>query len=274
VGVSNRAYASKVFPPSRPESRGVRRADSPVDDKLLLTTSCARVPPGTTTGTGKILAVRMTVRGSININRQPRGNYYFFLINRTDNPTDPGPVPVVGLPWGNGFAAPSQQDGQGFVGFVLYDRDRTGGTYGVFSCEVNDVLQNPVNGIFLPLGPPDRILVVPQAGESTLAFQLDLGRLPNPNARYVQLNIIATNNLPQGVDNVVKYWDAIGDSTSGDIIRTYVLLDTTQNPTVTNSQQIGTAQEIPNDVRDRVQPGTIDDPDIDIVDWQAEIRNP
>jgi hypothetical protein len=214
----------------------------------------------------------MTVRGSININRQPTGNYYFFVINRTDTPSDPGPVPVVGIPWGNGFAAPAQQGSQGFVGYVSYDRDRSAGTYGVFTALVNGVLQDPVLGIFNPLGPPDRI-TTPPSGDANLAFQVDLGRLPNPDARYVQLNMIATNITPQGVDSVPKYWDALGDSRSGDFLRNYILLDTTQNQTLRNADQIGTAQEVANDVRDRDLPGTIDDPDIDIIDWQAEIRN-
>jgi hypothetical protein len=239
---------------------------------LLLTVQCARVPADSGTRTGKLLVVRMTVRGSININRQPTGNYYFFVINRTDTPSDPGPVPVVGIPWGNGFAAPAQQGSQGFVGYISYDRARSAGTYGVFTALVNGVLQDPVLGIFNPLGPPDRI-TTPPSGDANLAFQIDLGRLPNPDARYVQLNMIATNITPQGVDSVPKYWDALGDSRSGDFLRNYILLDTTQNQTIRNADQIGTAQEVANDVRDRDLAGTIDDPDIDIIDWQVEIRN-
>jgi hypothetical protein len=239
---------------------------------------CARVPPGSVTGTDKILVVSFTVRGALDINRQPSGNYYYVLINRTNNQFDPGPAPVVGPPWGNGFAAPETASAQGFVGFVRYSREEGATGVGVYSCQVGGQLLNPALGSFTPLGPPDNVQT-PQPGDSTLSFQLDLARLPNANMRYLQINILATNVLPQGADNTTKYWDALGDGRNGTDTGTgggltnYVILDTETNQIVTNSQQVGGTQEPANDVRNGLGP-VVDDATLDIVDWTIQLRDP
>lgn len=243
---------------------------------LSLTSSCARVPAGSTVGTGsKLIEVTFRTRGSININQQPTGNYYFVLINRTDNQTDPGPAPVVALPWGNGFAAASQSDAQGFVGFVRFDRTQGSSGYGVYSCLVNGVLHNPTENIFTPLGAPDAVLILPQEGQpnsDTVSFRLDLGRLPNPSARFLQINILTTNNLPQGATDASKIWDALGNGGVGGFLNGYITMDTTQNRTLTNADLIGDAQEPANDVRDHLN-GLVDDASLDIVDWSITIRD-
>ncbi|GAB4453724.1 MAG: hypothetical protein OHK0029_07040 [Armatimonadaceae bacterium] len=233
---------------------------------------CARVPGGGDTEGGKLLEVTVRFRGPVDINRIPRGNYYFVLINRTDNQGDAGPVPVVSLPWGNGFAAPSQPDSQGFVGFVRFDREQGATGYGVYSTEVNGVLLNPVEGIFTNLGAPDAVLVQPGPNQAsdTLSFRLDLRRLPNPDARWVQLNILSTNNIPQGADDAPKVWDALGNGAVGGFINGFVVLDTTQNRILRNDDLVGDAQEPEGDVRDHLGP-LVNDPSLDIVDWQIRI---
>jgi hypothetical protein len=241
-----------------------------------LVSGCARVPAANSAGTrSKLIEVTFRTRGAVNINQLPNGNYYFVLLNRTDNQTDPGPAPVVALPWGNGFAAASQPDAQGFVGFVRFDRAQGATGYGVYSALVNGTLRNPVENIFTPLGAPDAVLILPQPGQAnsdTVSFRLDLGRLPNPEARFLQLNILTTNNLPQGATDAPKVWDALGNGAVGGFLNGFITIDTTQNRTLTNADLIGDAQEPANDVRDHLGP-LVDDASLDIVDWNITIRD-
>jgi hypothetical protein len=240
---------------------------------------CARVPTTNRPNTSKVLVVSFTTRGPLDINRQPQGSYYFVLINRADSPTDPGgPAPVIGPPWGNGFAAAPTQDGQGFIGFVLYSRDQgLINNVGVYSSQIGGQLVDPRTlrlGGFTSLGPPDRLPNgTPQDGDTTLTFQLDLGRLPQSERRFLQINVIATDVLPNSPESVAKRWDALGDGTQTGSLNNWITIDTSTNQTLTNSQITGTSQEIPNDVRDRLGPVT-DDASLDIIDWTFQIRDP
>lgn len=240
--------------------------------------SCARVPESRTgTTRAKQLVVQFRLRGPVDINRQPVGAYYFVVINRTDNPTDSGPAPVTGTPWGNGFAAPRQDGAQGFVAFVLHSREVGINNNYLVATSTNAqgqlVLPVTINALTAPkLGAPDFAdVVVP--GSDTLGFRLDLSRLPLPGTRYVQINIIATDRLPQGADDVAKRWDALGDGRDTSSLTSYITLDTRQNTVITNDQQIGSQKEPQDDVRDRQLPQTIDDPSLDIVDWRFQIRD-
>jgi len=247
----------------------------------LLAGGCARYPKSETGGsTSKLLVVTMTMRGAIQINRPGGGNFYYVLINRTDNASDPGPVPVIGLPWGNGFAAPSQPNGQGFVAIVRYN----GHVSGLGGYDVNTPTDASGNLLdvttfgpdtFPSIGPPDVATPV-NPGDTTLGFQLDLGRLPQSvrNARYIQINMIATDKTPQGVSEVSKLWDALGDGTQSGYRNFFVTLDATQNQTLTNAQmQPGGPQEPSGDVFDRGSFAPIDDASLDIVDWTIQIRD-
>jgi hypothetical protein len=225
---------------------------------------CARFPEDRDDGgRGKQLVVTLRVRGQIQPPDAQTPYYYFVLINRTDNLNDAGPAPVVERPWGNGFAAPAQPGAQGFDAFVRYDRFQPQGGYGVYRVE-----GNPVNAVFLPLGRPDAY-TTPQRGEATLSFRLDLSRLPDPNARYIQLNLLATNNLPQGADDAPKAWDALGDGRDTGTINTWITIPTDQNSVRTNRD---TNLEPAGDVREKLGP-TVDEPNLDIVDWTVEIRD-
>ncbi|MDX1931237.1 MAG: hypothetical protein SFU56_01395 [Capsulimonadales bacterium] len=241
-----------------------------------LVVGCARVPANRASSVNKILVVTMTVRGQLEVNRLPSGNFYYVLLNLTDNIGDAGPAPVVGPPWGNGFAAPSRDGEQGFVGFVRYSRDEGLGGLGVYTSQVGGELVNPVTlRSFTPIGPPDRSQT-PQPGDSTISFQLDLGRLPNADKRFLQINLLATDTLPLPADppTAEHRWDALGDGTQTGSLINYLTLDTRQNRIITNSQQVsGGPQEIANDVRDRLGP-TVDDPTLDIVDWTIQLRDP
>lgn len=245
---------------------------------------CARMPASTTSTTrAKLLTVTLKYRGALNINKQPQGNYYYVVINRTDVQSDFGPVPTLAPPWGgNGIAAPSQGDGQGFVAIVRYERNLStiGGLEVGVTTDSSGNLINPTSPgfgarSFTVVGPPDRILSLPEQGgdANTISFQLDLGRLPNPQARYVQLNFISQNSLPQGVENVEKVWDALGDGTQTGSINNPLTIDTTQNPTIYNDQQISTSREPASDTRDRLL-DLRDDASLDLVDWTVQVRDP
>ena len=126
---------------------------------------------------------------------------------------------------------------------------------------------------FLPRGQPDNFRL-PQAGESTLDFSLDLNRLKKNQAdateklpTYVVINIITTDNIPVGADDAHKFFDALGNGTTGDFSE-YVALPIAQtgyrvSNTLANSEPA-------NDVRDWHGP-IVSAPNLDIVNWQAEI---
>lgn len=242
---------------------------------LVLATSlvsCAKVPTDTTTGSSRLIEVTMTLSSSINPNY-----YYFVLIHRTDDNTEAGPVPVVAPPWNNGFAAASQANQQGFVGTVVYSNFGGLSGYEVYRVptDANNVptarpyeIGTGLTG-FVSIGQPDQY-TTPQTGERILRFRLDLARLPNPNARYLKLNLLATNNLPAGVDaNLPKIWDALGDGSGGSDVgslNTFITIDVTQDQRRDNSA--GTEPQ--GDVRDHLGP-LIEEPSLDITDWSVQV---
>ena len=246
---------------------------------LFSLSGCARFPEQRTDGPrGKQLVVSMTVRGRI---RQD-AYHYFVLINQTDDPNDPGPVPVVDIPWGNGFAAPSRpkdnagRDAQGFNAFVSYDllyrqgSQTAGGNYGLW--RVNGPAVFSTN--FEPLGLPDVFAPVREE-DNTLSFQLNLARLrlsgSSADPRYVQINLLTTNNLPRNDDDpaVFKLWDALGDGRDTGTINTWITIPIDQDSVRTNRN---TNLEPSGDVREKLG-AAVDDPDLDITDWRVEIRS-
>lgn len=243
---------------------------------------CAKNPvvPGTdTNANGRYLNVRLQYRGAIRAFNTGNGGGYYIVINRTDNQAEPGPAPVVaGPPWGNGFAAPVRDDLQGFVGFVSFTRDGSGqgnelGAYNVFRVvgnDATDTLTNPAQAQFTYVGQPDSY-TLPQNGANVIEFRLDLTRLPRSNRRYIQLNFIATDNRPVGVQpDQQKLWDALGDGSQTQSINASITLDASQNARQTNANLAD--REPANDVRDR-QFSIVDDGGLDLVDWSVELRS-
>lgn len=234
----------------------------------LVLSSCAKYPENRTGGGGKRLFVTLRVQRQIQTFDVQPPYSYFVLLNQTENINDAGPVPVIGSPWGNGFAAASQPGAQGFTAFVQYDRNQPQGGYGVYR-----VVGPPFNAIFTLLGAPDQF-TVPQAGEATLSFQLDLNRLKTDAAaatpRYLQINFLATNNIPRGDDpNSPKSWDALGNGSVSGEINSWITIDTTQDGVYSNADR---TIEPPGDVREKLL-GTVNDPDLDIVDWTVRIQS-
>lgn len=94
--------------------------------------------------------------------------------------------------------------------------------------------------------------------------------MPNKTARYVQVNLIATNNVPQGAEDAPKLWDALGDGSSTGSLNQFLTLDTNQNQLRTNSDD--RREPIQNDVHNHMI-SLVDEPNLDIVDWEIEYRN-
>lgn len=218
---------------------------------LLVLGGCARFPE-TGLAPSKRLVVEFRVAGRI------RPDYYYFIL--IDNDNDflgvNGPVPPVAPPWGgNGFATGSFQyfveynGALPFNGFVLYkvlDPDR---------------LQ-----VFQALGAPLEASI--SADGKGLRVVIDFASIvrdgQNPaDIKVLQVNIIATDRTPKDpTDTSLKLWDALGDSRQ--FPNTYLTLMTDADRLLRNAD---TNMEPEGDVVNG------NDPDLDIVDWQIEVRS-
>lgn len=215
---------------------------------FLLVGGCARFPETGLT-VSKRLVVEFRVAGKI------RADYYYFIL--IDNDNDPmgidGPIPPAEPPWGgNGFATGSFQrfvEYPPFNGFVLYkvlDPDR---------------LQ-----VFQYLGPPLEASI--SADRKSMRVVIDFASLAldgqDPaDIRVLQINIIATDRTPKDpTDTTRKLWDALGDSRL--FANTYLTLTTEADRILRNAD---TRMEPEGDVVNG------NDPDLDIVDWQIEVRS-
>jgi hypothetical protein len=267
---------------------------------------CARAPSGAGINTGPVLAVTMTVLGTIQqqaVTGTNPYNYYFVVLNLTDYSSDPGPVPVVTEPSAlNGFATASgPQDSygdnpaQGFVAFVLYcpSVTQTSSGYQLYNVPADTADSTRKDGLadintlglsnFLPQGEPDYAPLL-SPGASQLVFRVNLNRLPNYNRtqgppRYLQINFINTNNLPQSTDmSVPKYWDALGNGPNPGV-NPFLVLDITQNQLLTNSQESSNPAVYENPSGGDVwnwEYGVVSDSSaavssLDIIDWSVQI---
>lgn len=204
---------------------------------------CARTPPGAQAQTNRLMVVQFSVRGQINPDR-----YYFFLLDLSDD-TSNGPIPVVSPPWGNGFGAGR------FTYYVRWDRFQPGfaGIYRVepgSSLLASTFIGRPLNINFTP-------------GSNTVQFTLDLGQLevgPFAQVRQANINFIATDIIPQDPNfRGRKLVDALGASGND-----YVTISTSSTRLFRNADL--SRPETSGDVIGG------NDPDLDIVDWQIEIR--
>jgi len=184
---------------------------------------CARLPPGSTTLSGKRLIVTLNYSGFINPNY-----HYFFLMNNAGNQNAPGPVPVVLPPYGNGFATGSGANAGGFTDFVRFDNFQPGNNgYSLYH-----VIGDPNRSMFVTEGSPVSTtrpdVNDPRTGKQ-LQFQLDLSQLvtdangkPLPadqavaaaqSIRFLQINIISTDVVPTDLATAVnKQVDSLGET--------------------------------------------------------------
>ncbi len=244
---------------------------------VLIFTGCASLPPSTNTLSGKRLAVTVHFRSPVNA-----FNHYFFLINSANNQNAAGPVPVVIPPYGNGFAT-GVAGASGFTDFIRFDNQQPQG-YGLYH-----VIGDANRSNFVLEGRPVSF-TIPDSNDprtaNTLTFEIDLSQLITdangaPLAdqtqaatlakalRWLQVNIVATDQIPKDVvTQINKQVDAMGDSRSQNSASAFLLLDLSQNRTISNTDFIGQSIEEPTDID--VFGGN--DPTLDITDWSITVR--
>ncbi|MDW8104621.1 MAG: hypothetical protein RMK92_06375 [Armatimonadota bacterium] len=217
----------------------------------LLLAGCARFPQEGQ-ASSKRLVVQFRVAGQI------RPEYYYFIL--IDNDSDfvgaNGPVPPIAPPWGgNGFATGS------FQFFAEYHGALPFGGFLVYRVLDPDRLQ-----AFEPLGAPLEAFISPD--RKSMRVVIDFGSIAREgqqpaDIRVLQLNIIATDRTPRDpTDTSLKMWDALGDSRQ--TASSYLTLTTDTDRVLRNAD---TGLEPAGDVVGG------NDPDLDIVDWQVEVRS-
>lgn len=157
---------------------------------LLLPAGCAKAPSTgiTSPASGPQVFVTLTVAGRIN-----PSYYYFVLFNVSQNTTgSAGPVPVVTVPYGNGFAAGV---------FTNYAEVNATPNIGFYQQDPNNLLSTAT-----PLG--TGVFVQQQVSGNTISFQLPLSVLATSNGiqtsqiQSLQVNFVATNVLPPPSDQL------------------------------------------------------------------------
>lgn len=241
---------------------------------LLLLTGCAKSPSGintTSPASGPQVFVTMTVAGTLN------PNYYYFILFNVNEAKGPGtgitgPVPVVAVPYGNGFAAGA------FSNYVEYHNGQPGGTNFGFWTISTDLLTPSY------LGSSSPYLVQSQAGNNTLTVQVPLAALatagtPVAGIENLEINLIATNAVPPPSDTLTsKYVDSLYPTTDPGNLNRFIIVPTTQSGFYQNSDQ---GIESGGDVTQYVNgfPTTVttsqlsDVADLDITDWSVRISS-
>lgn len=209
----------------------------------LVLSGCASFPSNATPITGTRLIITMTVAGEID------PNLHYFVAFDTSGQASPGPLPVVGPPWGNGWGTGN------ITNYILFDGLQPQGGYGVYRIVPGtNLLQN----VFI--GPPISFFT-PPAGSNKLQFTLDLGQLATPTTpvtaiEQVNINFITTDIIP--VDPNFpgpKFFDGLGP---------------TGNDFITIS--VNTSQIFNNTQTDIEPAGDVPLPNLDIVDWSVEVQ--
>ena len=211
----------------------------------------------------------MTVSGKI------RPDYYYFaLFNPVVTPTNTtGPVPVVAPPWGNGFAAGS------FTAFVRYDGSQPYANYGFYTVVPgSNLLQFQGPGAPTQFTPVQQDTGSGQITGKTIQFQIPLSALATSSLtvdqiKYVQVNFISTNRIPVNpTDPTPKLFDALGDARSAGGLNNPVTFSVTQSGVYQNSNQV--PPDPSGDVGEYVNGAfqSLNDPDLDVVDWRIEVR--
>jgi hypothetical protein len=212
----------------------------------VLTAGCARFPTGLVPLSGKRIIVTMTVAGEID------PSYYYYVAFDTSGTSTPGPVPIVGKPWGNGWGTGK------ITHYVIFNQFQPQGGYTLYSFSPTDQYLESPKYIGAPV-----TFVRPPDGANKLQFSIDLNQLatdsmPADQIDLVNINFITTNILP--VDSYAdisnKYYDGLGSVGSS-----FISISVKTSQTYTNSQ---TSIEGSGDVRI---------PNLDIVDWTVEVQN-
>lgn len=204
---------------------------------------CARFPDDATPVTGKRLIITMNVAGEID------PNYHYYVAFDTSGSVTPGPLPVVGPPWGNGWGTGN------ITNYVVYDQLQPQGGYGVYRIVPGTNLLGSVY-----VGPPISSMT-PPAGANQLRFTIDIGQLatdtlPAADINVININFITTDVVPLDPNYPgPKYYDGLGAQGNN-----FLTISVVTNQTYTNSQS-------------NVEgPGDVPIPNLDIIDWTIEVQ--
>lgn len=209
------------------------------------------MPEGVTIPTTKRLTFTLTVSRQIN----PNYVYMVALRPSTDlNPTDQGPVPVIGPPWGNGFVAGN------VTHFVSWDVTKNP-HYILY--QFADL--NLIN--FFAFGVPINY-IDPSPSGRTLQFDLDLSQLASSEAQAntyqsLQVNFLTMDHIPAASEpGGSKAWDALGDSRIPSQINDWVTIPLRTSGTYNNARA------------GNLEPtGDVADPDLDLSDWSVTVQD-
>ena len=226
---------------------------------LLAASGCAKSPstlPGTS---GTQLIITMTVAGKIN-----PSYVYFILFNPVAQANQTtGPIPVVGIPWGNGFAT-----GQ-FTAFLRYDPSQPNSGYGMYQVVPGTNLLQ-----FSPLAAPTQFTpVATEPNQNQLQFQIPLSAIPTNGvtASNLQINFLTTDRIVTNPnDPGTKHIDALGDTRLSSQINSFITVPTSTTGLFNNSSALepsGDVMLVGSGVStgDEIQ-------DLDITDWSIEVR--
>lgn len=218
---------------------------------ILLAAGCAKSPENAAAITGKRLLITMSVAGEIN------PNYHYFVAFDTSGTPTPGPLPVVGSPWGNGWGTGNISN------YIQFDALQPQGGYSVFRIEPNTNLLGSVY-----IGPPISV-ITPQVGSNKLQFTLDLSQLATPTMpvdqiQTININFITTDIIPVDPNYPgPKFYDALGPTGNE-----FITISAQINQRYSNTQ---TGIEEPGDVRSD-NSRVVNVPDLDIIDWSVEVQ--
>lgn len=272
---------------------------------LAFAGGCAQQPPNRNSLSGKRLRVTMTFRSPVSPDL-----YYFFTINNAGSQDAPGPVPVLGPltggttlgSYGNGFAASSNSSNQNFMtDFVLFGRGvSTSSGYALYHVTGDPnqrQFSNPINPVATT--PPGNVTTTNTYAASTLQFDIDMSQIAiNPltggtytdtsqavsaaqQIRYLQVNIIATDNTPtEATTTVVREVDAMGDTGTashgsyGSGVNSFLLVDMSQVGRTYSSTDTTAANIQEPDYPDQfITGGDPVQPSLDLVSWTVQVVN-
>jgi hypothetical protein len=217
---------------------------------------CAKYPPQGSVGTSPRLVFDMAVDGKLRtgLGAGESGLPYIYIIalrlSTDENPTTDGPLPVV-VPGGNGFVAGN------CTHYIKWD-PLDSPQFKIW--KFNDSTMNDRTVIGTPV-----IYTPVTNGDKTMHFELDLNQLVAnadvPNIKSVQVNFLTMSTDNPSVAS--RPWDALGDGRIISEVNRPALVRL-RTAGITNASTTGITEP----------KGDVVDPDLDIVNWQVEVRLP
>lgn len=235
-----------------------------------LGTGCARFPSDGGQQSGRRLIITIKVAGRID---PAIGNYFFLINGDPATQIGSGMEPVAAPPWGNGIAV------RPYNYFVVWRADVQ--DYRLYRVDP----ANEQN--FQEIGRP--IASIPpniSQDANTLQFELLLTQIPlpippgqtdPPTIESIKFNLIATDKWGNSLSNQdTKIWDALGDARTAqpnrpivlDIRQDRIINNTDRNPDPTNPEPEDDVIRSGAAVQENVAI-----PNLDISDWQVEVRS-